>query len=231
MSSNERRFGILAGLVPVAALALSLSVFGCGSSGENTEEWETAPAVSPNAMLEYRLDSLQNENRRLQDQIEAVAAENRKLTARNAELETKLTEAMSSPKPTTTPDEKAPVANTGGYDGALAKFHAKEYSAAIADFQGLIDSGIEASLADNCHYWIGESQYGLKQYKSALQTFQGITAMQRSGKKADATFMIGNCQLALGNKTDAKEAFQKVVADFPTSALVEKAKAKLAKLP
>jgi tol-pal system protein YbgF len=232
MSSNERRFGILASLVPVAALALSLSVFGCGSSGENVEEWETAPVVSPNAMLEYKVDSLQNENRRLQDQIEAVAAENRKLTARNAELETKLTEAMSSPKATTTtPDEKAPAANTGGYDGALAKFHAKDYSGAITDFQALIDSGIEASLADNCHYWIGESQYGQKQYKSALKTFQGITALQRSGKKADATFMIGNCQLALGNKADAKESFQKVVADFPTSPLVEKAKEKLAKLP
>ena len=59
-------------------------------------------------MLEYRLDSLQNENRRLQDQIEAVASENRKLTARNAELETKLTEAMAAPEATHAPEEKAP---------------------------------------------------------------------------------------------------------------------------
>jgi TolA-binding protein len=230
MSSNESRFGILAGLVPVATLALSLSVFGCGSSGENTEEWETAPVVSPSAMLEYKVDSLQNENRRMQDQIEAVAAENRKLTARNAELETKLTEAMAAPK-ATVPEEKAPAANAGGYEGAMSKFQAKDYNGAIAGFQSLIDSGIEATLADNCHYWIGESQYGLKQYKTALKTFEGITAMARTGKKADATFMIGNCLLALGKKAEAKEAFQKVVADFPTSGLVEKAKAKLAKLP
>jgi tol-pal system protein YbgF len=229
MSSNDRRFNILAGLLPVAALVLSLSVFGCGSSGGNTEEWESAPAVSPTAMLEYRVDSLQNENRRLQDQIEAVASENRKLTARNAELETKLTEAMAAPK-ATVPEEKAPAV-AGGYDGALSKFHAKDYQGAITDFKALLDSGIEASLADNCRYWIGESQYGLKQYKTALATFQGITEMPRSGKKADATFMIGNCQAAIGNKTAAKEAFQKVVSDFPTSALVEKAKAKLTKLP
>jgi tol-pal system protein YbgF len=229
MSSNDRRFNILAGLLPVAALVLSLSVFGCGSSGENTEEWETAPAVSPTAMLEYRVDSLQNENRRLQDQIEAVASENRKLTARNAELETKLTEAMAAPK-AETPEENAPSV-AGGYDGALAKFHAKDYHGAITDFKALLDSGIEASLADNCRYWIGESQYGLRQYKTALATFEGITELPRSGKKADATLMIGNCQLALGNKTAAKEAFQKVVSDFPTSSLVEKAKAKLTRLP
>ncbi len=230
MSSNERRFNILAVLVPMSALVLSLSVFGCGSSSGNTEEWESAPAVSPTAMLEYRVDSLQNENRRLQDQIEAVASENRKLTARTAELETKLAEATAAAKAPAAPEEKAPNV-AGGYDGALSKFRAKDYQGAITDFKALIDSGIEASLADNCHYWIGESQFGLKQYKTALATFQGITEMQRTGKKADATFMIGNCYMALGNKASAKEAYQKVVADFPTSPLVEKAKAKLAKLP
>jgi TolA-binding protein len=228
MSSNDRRFSILAGLMPVAALVLSLSVFGCGSSGDSTEDWATAPAVSPTAMLEYRLDSLQNENRRLQDQIEAVASENRKLTARNAELETKLTEAMAAPK-VAPPEEKAPDV-AGGYDGALAKFQAKDYQGAITGFKSLLDSGIEASLADNCHYWIGESYFGLKQFKTALTSFQGVTDLHRTGKKADATFMIGNCYLALGNKASAKEAFQKVVSDFPISPLVEKAKAKLAKL-
>lgn len=230
MSSNDRRYSILAGLMPVAALVLSLSVFGCGSSEDSTAEWETAPAVSPTAMLEYRLDSLQNENRRLQDQVEAVAAENRKLTARTAELETKLTEAMAAPKQVAPAEEAAPNV-AGGYDGALAKFHARDYNGAIADFKSLIDSGIEASLADNCHYWMGESYFALRQYKTALSTFQGITELQRTGKKADATFMMGNCYLALGNKASAKEAFQKVTSDYPTSPLVEKAKAKLAKLP
>jgi TolA-binding protein len=147
--------------------------------------------------------------------VEAVAAENRKLTARTAELETKLTEAMAAPKQVAPAEEAAPNV-AGGYDGALAKFHARDYKGAIADFKSLIDSGIEASLADNCHYWMGESYFALK---------------QRTGKKADATFMMGNCYLALGNKASAKEAFQKVTSDYPTSPLVEKAKAKLAKLP
>ena len=61
------------------------------------EEWETQPAVSSTAMLEYRVDSLSNENRQLKDQVEAVVTENRKLTARNAELETK----QSEPPPAT----------------------------------------------------------------------------------------------------------------------------------
>jgi TolA-binding protein len=42
--------------------------------------------------------------------------------------------------------------------------------------------------------------------------------------------MAGNCQSALGNKAAAKEAYEKVVADFPTSPLVEKARVKLSKM-
>ena len=72
------------------------------------------------AMLEIRIDSLHNENRRLKDQVDAVVTENRKLTARNAELETKRTE--SPPAVARTP-KPAPVVNTVAttrrYDNAL----------------------------------------------------------------------------------------------------------------
>jgi TolA-binding protein len=36
--------------------------------------------------------------------------------------------------------------------------------------------------------------------------------------------MIGNAKLAKGDKDGAKAAFDKVVADYPTSALTEKAR-------
>ncbi len=228
MRSNVQRFSGLIGLLPAAILVLSLTMFGCGSSEESMEEWESAPEVSPTAMMEYRIDSLQNENRRMQDQLQAVSAENRNLTARNAELETKLVEAMAAPKVETPVETAVDVA--GGYDGALAKFRARDYQGAIADFRALLDSGIEASLADNCRYWIGESYYGLHNYSEALKNFQGVNNLERSGKKADATLMSGNCYLAMGNNSAAKEAFQKVVSDFPASPLVEKAREKLAKL-
>lgn len=229
MRSIAQWFRWSIGLLPAAVLILSLTVFGCGSSEESAEEWETAPEVSPSALMEYRLDSLQNENRRMKDQLEAVAAENRNLTARNAELETKLADMMAAPKAEVPAGETASHV-AGGYDGALQKFQTRDYQGAIADFQALLNSGIEGSLADNCHYWIGESYYGLREYGQALKSFQDVLGLQRSGKKADATLMIGNCHLAMGNASEAKEAFQKVVSDFPTSPLVDKAREKLSKL-
>jgi tol-pal system protein YbgF len=165
----------------------------------------------------------------MREQLDAVAAENRNLTARNAEVETKLTEALAAPKIETPPPVTA-ESGAAGYEAAMSKFNARDYSGAIAGLEGLLNAGIEEGLADNCRYWIGESYYGLREYKEALKNFQMVSEFKRSGKKADAVFMTGNCQSALGNKAAAKEAYEKVVTDFPTSPLVEKARVKLSKM-
>jgi tol-pal system protein YbgF len=215
---------------PAFAAGISLMFTGCGSTEQSMEEWEAQPAVSSTAMLEYRIDSLHNENRRLKDQVDAVVTENRKLTARNAELETKSTE----PTPVATKSEPAPVVNTvatnGGYDNALQLFRDRKYRDALRGFEGVLTSGVEQSLADNCRYWIGESYYGLHKYRDALSQFKTVLELQRSGKKADAQFMIGNCYVALGDKASARDAFQKVISDYPVSPLAERAKSKVAHL-
>ena len=225
MSSHSHYLRGIVGFLPALVVVLSLVLFGCGSSEESMEEWESTPAVSATSILEYRIDSLQNENRRVREQLDAVAAENRNLTARNAEVETKLAEATAAPKV-----ETPPPSGASGYESAMSKFNARDYEGAIAGFEALLNAGIEEGLADNCRYWIGESHYGLRQYSEALKNFQMVSEFKRSGKKADAVFMAGNCQSALGNKAEAKESYEKVVSDFPTSPLVEKARAKLAKM-
>ncbi|HMK39251.1 MAG TPA: hypothetical protein VK569_07925, partial [Bacteroidota bacterium] len=137
------------------ALGLAVVAVGCGSSEEDTESWETTPAVSATATPEAKADSMKNENRRIKEQMDALAAENRTLTARNAELETKLTEATAvakTPAPAmTTPS--APVGDvSGAYNAALAEYKRKNYQEAANQFEAILNSGSD-KLADNCHYW------------------------------------------------------------------------------
>jgi tol-pal system protein YbgF len=239
MSSNALRLRAMVGLVPVLVMLVALTLAGCGTSEESTEEW-TEPAAEtitadqpPVAMLEYRIDSLKSETGRLREQLDATSAENRKLTARTADLETQLTESQSAPK------AQAGIADAStsvvpspspAYDAALGRFKSHDYEGAIADFQALLGGNVEQGLADNCQYWIGESYYGMKQYREALKQFGLVLSLSRSSKKADAMFMTGNCQSKLGNSAAAKEAFEKVVSEFPTSHLVDRAKTKLATL-
>jgi len=186
---------ILLGFMLTIAGVLSFSTLGCGSEEETTDEWESTPPVSPETSLEFRIDSLTNQNTHLQQQVDALTAENRNLTARNAELETKLNEAPT--RPTTTPTI-APSNLSGGYKAAVAEVRRKNFSAAIQQFEALLNSGISADLVDNCHYWIGESYYGLRRYDEAINHFEQVLAIPQSNKKADAQAMIARAQKRLG---------------------------------
>jgi tol-pal system protein YbgF len=219
----------------VLVLPLSIAVLGCGPTEElaeeETEDWEATPTVSPEAKLEYRVDSLLSENRRMRDQVDAVSAENRGLRARVAELETKLSEATSAAQAPVTP---APMTASGdmrsAYQAALDQFMGRNYQGAIDQFQSLLQADINRDLADNCHYWIGESYYALQDYNQAIQQFQQVFNFPGSGKSAYAQLMIGNAYAALGNSAAAREAYTAVVNSYPTSGLVAKAQEKIARL-
>lgn len=234
----------------VAAFTLLLTIAaGCGSSEPTKEEWQSIPAISPTARLEYRLDSLEKENQRVREQVNALAAENRSLTAKNAELEMKLVESGSKRSseiadvapvipPTITPVKGKPAPakeeakpaprTTPEYDAALAVFKKKDFKNAIQEFESLLNGRVEADLADNCHYWIGESYYATKNYSESIKHFNQVLEDEQSDKRADAQLMVGNAYFAMGDKDAARKALNKVIESYPSH--VRKAKAKLAKI-
>jgi TolA-binding protein len=209
----------------------AIIVVGCGTVQEGTTEddWTTTPPVSVTARLEYRIDSLMNENRKLQQQLETVTAENRNLIAHAAELQSRLSESMAAPRPTTTPSPtpSSISPSPARYEEALAKFRKRNFRGAIEDFTALLNAGIGADLADNCHYWIGESYFGMKKFNDAIQHFEVVLGMTGSDKADDAQFMIGNSYAQLGRRNEARQAFQRLLSDYPDSPLRARAQAKL----
>jgi tol-pal system protein YbgF len=223
-------------LIPATfALGLAVVAVGCGSSEEDTENWESTPAVAASASPEAKADSMKNENRRVKEQLDALAAENRTLTARNAELETKLNEATAAAKapavmPTTSTPSVAAADVSGAYSAALGEFKRRNFQEAANQFEAILNSGSD-KLSDNCHYWIGESLFGMKKYDEAIKQFETVLGYSGSGKRPYAQLMIGNSYMALGDKAAAKDAYSKLVSTYPSSSLVEKAKEKLTRLP
>lgn len=230
-----RRIEFLA-ILPGIAVIFALAMVGCGSAEEAMDE---EFGSTPTAQFESRIDSLASENRKLRDQVEAVTGENRRLTARNAELETKVAEAMAtaqatppaapSPAPASAPVVSGSDAGSA-YEAALSLYNGKNYQGALDQFQALLNSGTAGKLADNCRYWIGESYYGLGKYGDALSSFRQVVEKKGSSKIPYALLMIGNCEALLGNKDAAREAYSKVTAQYPTSPVAGKARARLSKL-
>lgn len=204
-----------------ALMVLLFALAGCAS--EETVQPETPPPPPGPTAEQKKIDSLEADNINLKQKIVKLEQDAMTLNARIADVEAKLRaeleKAAAVPKP--------PPAT---YEGALKAFKDKQYDEAIKMFETLLTSGIGEDQADNCHYWIGESFFGMKSYQDALKHFEMVFQYKTSEKKGDAQYMVGRCYEASGDKAKAKEAYEKVTKDYPTSENVKKAKERWGKL-
>jgi len=202
-----------------------------------------APAEpSQLAQYEKQIGDLRTENTSIKQRNVKLEVDNRLLTARLNDTEAKMAaekdradKAESSVKAVVVapnPEEAAAstVATPKSYDEALKAFQAHKYDEALSGFQAVASSGENADLVGNAKYWIGETHFAKKNYKSALEDFQGVLKLKKSVKKGDAQFMIGQTYEHLGNKAKAKAAYEKVVKEYPMNRNVKRAKQRWAKL-
>ena len=110
------------------------------------------------------------------------------------------------------------------YQDALQTYRSKNFRDAVQKFEALIASDSKNDLADNCQYWIGESYYDLQNYQQAIVAFQKVFTYAKSNKDDSAQLKLGMCYLRLNDKEKAKEEFQKLVGNYPSSEYVGIAK-------
>lgn len=110
------------------------------------------------------------------------------------------------------------------YQQALQTYYSRNYMDAINLFQQLKNSYPNHKLASNCDYWIGESYFGLANYKMAIQAFQNVFSHSFSYKKDDATLMLGRCYMKLNDYENARNYLQELLNKYPDSEYVGKAK-------
>ena len=157
------------------------------------------------------------------DQAEEAA----KVAARSAAISARGGQVQAPAEEVMTPGSEASM---GAYESALGQFKGKKYDDAIVTLQNMVSAGVSKSLEDNCHYWIGEANFGKKNYQEAMKHFEMVFEYKNSEKLADAQYMMAQCFERTGNKAKAKESYERVVKDFPMSRLVQRAKERWARL-
>lgn len=164
-----------------------------------------------------RVDELTQQLQRLQASRTAARAES-SLTAKKEPVRPASPALSTRREPTVT------------YEGALRVYESGRYQRAIGAFQEVLRGGIGQDLQDNCYFWIGVSQFNLKQFDRAAATFRRVIDWTGSDKKADAIFMLGQTHEQLGNSQQAKMMLEILLRDFPTSELIPAARQKLQRL-
>jgi TolA-binding protein len=106
----------------------------------------------------------------------------------------------------------------------------KDYSKAIAKLKE-IESGITTIVEKNKHnYLLGESHYGMQQYAKAIEYFIKVLESPEFTAKEDAKLMIAESQIRNGETNSAKQTFKQLIADYPESKFVPRARKMLQKL-
>lgn len=101
------------------------------------------------------------------------------------------------------------------------------YDRAIPAFRDFLRTAPDSPLVPSAHYWIGESYTALGDTQQAILNYYEVRKSPKNEHAPAAIFKIGVAFLRMGNKSEARLAFQKVVSDYPSSPEAAQAKEKL----
>jgi len=191
-------------------------------------EAKTEPAMSGAADLQKEVDRLQGELNVKTQQITDLRNSLMERDARLQELER--TSQTTGTRPAGT---RAPAGGNGSmqrYADARNLYEQRRYADAASAFQAILAENDKSSYADNCQYWIGEAYYGMGKFAQAIAEFEKVFTFPRSNKTDAALLKIGLCYLQIGERQQARSQLEQLIATYPGSQYVAKARKYLARL-
>lgn len=117
------------------------------------------------------------------------------------------------------------------YQAAFELLKEQRYEPAAMAFEQFLVSFSDSELADNAQYWLAESHYVTQLFARALGEFEVvITKFPRSRKVPDALLKMGYCNYELEDWAAAREALDRVQAEYPDTTAARLAGQRLARM-
>ena len=116
------------------------------------------------------------------------------------------------------------------YVQAREFYERHKYQEAINIYSELLTQNDKNQLSDNCQYWIGECYYGLGNYEQSIVEFEKVFTFPKSDKSDDTLLKLGLCYIRIKDRQQARSEFEQLLANYPKSEYVGKARLYLSKL-
>jgi len=114
------------------------------------------------------------------------------------------------------------------YKDAYETFYKGDLEAARRKFETFLKQYPNTELSDNAQYWIGETYYLKKDYERAILEYEKAIVKYPEGDKIPAAlFKQALAFSELGDKTNARNLFRRVIEKYPRSDQAEMAKKRL----
>lgn len=127
---------------------------------------------------------------------------------------------------TVDPEEKA------AFEDAMNSLRGGDFDRAAASLNSLLKRFPNTGYGDAARYWLGNAQYGQRDYKGSLATFKAFLAAAAPDhpRAAEAMLAVANCQAELKDTKGAKRTLEDLIKRYPQTEAAHAAKERLVAL-
>ena len=222
IDEQDRRLEMMAKSVDQVAQDAHARAGGKGGTRQSPSKPAHRSAYAPQA--EPQKSEPPGDPEQAETQPQAIAE-----PVRSAQVVAAVDEPDDEAKPQVSPEAARP--DKSEYERLLSLFKDGNLVGAERGFAAFLASYPNSDLAPNARYWLGEAQYGQKDYKEAISSYDRVELDYPKSEKVPAALLKkGYAYLALKDKKRASSAFKQVVTLYPKSPEAGKASDKLTQM-
>ncbi len=115
------------------------------------------------------------------------------------------------------------------HDEAMASLRGGDFNKAALLLGAFLKRYAFSGYAPSLRFWLGNAQYGKKDYKEAIATFRAfVTDLPDHPRAPEALLSLANCQLEMKDNKGARRTLDEVQKSYPKSEAAAAAKERLA---
>ncbi len=219
------------------------------AQGDEQSRARTAELASSNAQLAEQLGALRRSLLDLNNQLEAMRGELAALRGgqeqmakdvgdlqrRNKDIGQSLDERLRKLEPVkVTLDGRefsVDVEEKRAHDEAIAIIRSGDFDKAVVALMAFQRRFTASPYADSVRFWLGNAQYGKRDYKEAIATFRAFVAAAPEHPRApEALLALANSQAEMKDPRSAKRTLEELVKAYPRSEAAQAGRERLASI-
>ena len=185
--------------------------------------------------LNNQLEQLRADNAKLRGLNEQLARDVSELQRKQKDMQSGVEDRMRKFEPqkvtvdgkefSAEPDEKRL------YDEAMELLRKSDFAATASALTAFRKRYPSSGYTDSVLFWLGNAQYGTRQYKEAITSFRALVSASPDHPKApEAMLAIANCQAELKDGKAARRTIDELLKAYPKSEAAQAGKERLATL-
>lgn len=185
--------------------------------------------------LNNQLEQMRSDNATLRGQNEELTRIVSELQRRQKDLQAGVDDRMRKIEPqkvtvdgkefSVDPDEKRQ------YDEAMDLLRKSDFAGTASALSAFRKRYPVSGYNESALFWLGNAQYGVRQYKEAIGSFRALVAGAPDHPKApEALLAIANCQAELKDAKGARRTIDELLKTYPKSEAAQAGRERLASL-